>query len=300
MKNIIAYYYNLYSYDIHQYKDIYRFTVAGNNYALAPCNAQELKRIYDISSTLIQNNIYIHQILPTNSNGMYITYNNKNYVLLKYHSNMDRKIQLCDLTKFNREVEYLKFEEAEKINWGSLWGNKIDYFEYQVNQFGKKYPKIRESISYYIGLVETGISLYINKETNIDGKVSISHKRIGRNSTLYDLYNPLNLIVDYKVRDAAEYFKDLFVEKENIFEDIIKYFYDEHLQLNDCYNFFIRMFYPSFYFDVYEQIMNDEIDEIKLQQIIDKTPSYEELLKKLYFYLSKYMGMPDIEWLKKI
>jgi len=300
MKNIIAYYYSLYSYDIHQYKDIYRFTIADNSYVLVPCNHLELKRILEICSILNQNNIYIHQILPTTSNDMYITHNNKTYVLLKYHNNMDRKIQLYDLIKFNREVSYLNFEQGEKVNWALLWSNKIDYFEYQVNQLGKRYPKIRESISYYIGLVETGISLYINKDATFNGQVSVSHKRIGKNSTLYDLYNPLNLIIDYKARDAAEYFKDLFIQKENIFEDIIKYFYDDHLSLYDCYNFFVRMFYPSFYFDLYEQIIDNEADETKLQQVIDKTSSYELLLKNIYLYLSKYMEMPDIEWLKKI
>ena len=26
---------------------------------------------------------------------------------------------------------------------------------------------------------------------------------------------------------------------------------------------------------------------------------YEKLLKEIYFYLSKYINMPDIEWIKK-
>ena len=64
-------------------------------------------------------------------------------------------------------------------------------------------------------------ALYINKDVTFNGQVSVSHKRIGKNSTLYDLYNPLNLIIDYKARDAAEYFKDLFIQKENIFEEVM-------------------------------------------------------------------------------
>ena len=43
-----------------------------------------------------------------------------------------------------------------------MWIRKIDYFEYQISQFGKKYPIIRESFNYYVGLAENGISL-LNK-----------------------------------------------------------------------------------------------------------------------------------------
>ena len=110
----------------------------------------------------------------------------------------------------------------------------------------------------------------------------------------------MNFIIDYRIRDAAEYFKDLFVENENIFENILNYFYKEHLTMYECYSFFVRLFYPSFYFDAYERVINNEIEDSKLQIIIDKTSSYERLLKQLYYYLSNYMEMPDIEWIKKI
>ena len=149
-------------------------------------------------------------------------------------------------------------------------------------------------------MVETGISLYNNTIQNFKSKKSISHKRINKNSTLYDLYNPLNLIVDYKVRDATEYFKNLFLNKKNIFDDIVKYFYEEQLSLNDCYIFFIRMFYPSFYFDTYESIINNKIEEDKIQLIIENTDLYEKILRDVYLYLSNFIQMPDIEWLKKV
>ena len=302
MKNIIAYYYNLYSYDIHQHENVYRFTIGNRLYVLEPCDILELDKIYKICRILIQHNIYVHEIIPTTSNNLYITYNNINYILLKINNTTDRKIELQDIIEFNRKIGYIntKDESIKSIDWGVLWSEKIDYFEYQINQFGKKYPKIRESISYYIGMVETGISLYNNTITNLIGIKHICHKRISDRSNFYDLYNPLNLTIDYKVRDASEYFKSLFINKKNIFDDIVKYFYEEQLSLNDCYIFFVRMFYPSFYFDLYEQIISNKVEEEKIQEIIKNSDLYEELLRKIYFYLSNYMEMPDIEWLKKI
>lgn len=300
MKNVIAYYYNLYSYDIHQQQDIYRFSVGNAQYVLLPCNIVEIKKVYELCRNLSQNGIYVHQIIPTVSNNMYISFNNKHYVLIQYYENMNHKIKISDIINFNNSTANIDLEKNEQPNWGLLWSNKIDYFEYQINQFGKKYPKIRESISYYIGLAETGISLYMNSRIVNDNHLTVCHKRIGENSTLFDLYNPLNLIVDRRVRDAAEYFKDLFLSKEDIFQEIVEYFHREYLSSYDCFIFFVRMFYPSFYFDMYEQIIENKAEESKLQPIIDKTKSYEKLLKSLYFYLSNYIDMPDIEWLKKV
>lgn len=299
MKNAIAYYYNLYSYDIHQIKGIYKFTVGGIYYVLSPCDITEIKQVYELSKELFQKGIYTHQIIPNISNNIYTTINNINYVLFRLYSEMEEKVRIQDIIQFNNATFNIDFEQLNRQNWALLWENKIDYFEYQVNQFGKKFPKIRESFSYYVGLAETGISLYVNSSLDNSNR-AVSHKRIKVGSTMYDLYNPLNLVIDYKVRDIAEYFKDLFLIKEDIFGEIIEYFEYQHLSTYDCFIFFVRMFYPSFYFDLYEKIIEEQIEEEKIDAVIEKTEAYEHLLKKLYIHLSGYMNMPDIEWLKKV
>ena len=64
--------------------------------------------------------------------------------------------------------------------------------------------------------------------------------------------------------------------------------------------FFIRLLYPSFYFDIYEQIVNNEIEEEELKKIINKIPEYETLIKKTYVYIKNNNFLPDIEWIKKM
>ena len=49
---------------------------------------------------------------------------------------------------------------------------------------------------------------------------------------------------------------------------------------------------------MYEDIMDGVIQEEKIKQAIKKTNQYESLLKNLYVYLSGYINMPDIEWIK--
>ena len=46
-------------------------------------------------------------------------------------------------------------------------------------------------------------------------------------------------------------------------------------------------------------IINNEEDDYQLKNIIELSDKYEKLLKEIYFYLSKYINMPDIEWIKK-
>lgn len=296
MKNAIAYYYDLYSYDIHQKNGVYKFTVENGFYTLSPCDITKIYEIYKLSTNLLNMGIYTHQIIPNNKGELYTYINNVNYVLLKSSDLMDSIITYQDIINFTNTVKNLKLESNYQ-KWNILWETKIDYFEYQLNQFGNKYPLIRESLSYYIGMAETGIMLF--KNTRLDNIEScISHRRIKSTSTLFDLYNPLNYVFDYKVRDAAEYFKTLFLEKEDIFSDIVNYISYNYLSEHDCLAFYIRMFYPSFYFDMYEDIMDGVIQEEKIKQAIKKTNQYESLLKNLYVYLSGYINMPDIEWIK--
>lgn len=298
MKNAIAYYYNLYSYDIHQKQGVYRFTVQNEYYVLTPCDISSVNQAYKLSSLLWSRGIYTHQIIPNNSNQIYTSINTINYVLLKLQGEMKETATYEDIISFTSAVSHVEYEDLNHQKWDILWGEKIDYFEYQVSQFGKRYPLIRESFSYYVGMAETGITLFANTQVDLKNAM-VSHKRIKSTSTIYDLYNPLNLIMDFKVRDAAEYFKDLFLTKEDIYNDIITYFSYNYLSMYDCLIFYIRMFYPSFYFDAYEEVISGNMEESKLQDIIKKTNQYESLLKKLYIYLSNYMNMPDIEWIKK-
>ena len=90
-------------------------------------------------------------------------------------------------------------------------------------------------------------------------------------------------------------------EKKDIFNLIIDYITDKNLNQIDIYLFYIRMLYPSFYFDKYEDVITlDDIDinSINNEEVIVLSRRYEKLLKRLYQFLSNYLLMPDIFWLK--
>lgn len=299
MKNVLSYYYNLHLSDIHQIEGIYRFNLNGIEYAFTQYkrNLNEIRELYELSLLLFQNGIMVHQFVLNKENQLITYVNQKPYVLLQIYNNSKQNITINDINNFSFSSSILKLPEKQ-VNWANLWSDKIDYFEYQVNQFGKKNPLIRESFSYFSGLVENGISLF-----NILGldynNYSVSHQRLSSKDTMFEFLNPMNLIIDYKVRDACEFYKEKFLNKQSISNEIKEYLSNKNLNAYEILLFFIRMFYPSFYFDKYEYIINNEEDDYQLKNIIELSDKYEKLLKEIYFYLSKYINMPDIEWIKK-
>ena len=301
MKNVINYYYNLNPEEIRQVNKMYKFKINNDFYTLMEIenDIKKINEIYEISVELNIRGIYTHTIISNLQNSIITYINNNAYVLLKTYSKMDEEINLKHVIEFsNITTNIVKNDSLKRDNWYQLWINKIDYFEYQINQIGKKYKLIRESFSYYAGILETGISLLVNtKLTNIT--LSICHNRIRKNDTLFDLYNPFNFIIDSKVRDVAEYFKEQF-KYNDPYESIIKYLEYNNLTDDEIRLFYIRMFYPSFYFDLYEEIISSSKEEKEIKKIIDKAEEYELLLKKLYIYINNKIALPEIEWIKKM
>ena len=64
-----------------------------------------------------------------------------------------------------------------------MWVQKNDYLEYQTSMLGLKYPLIRESFSYYIGLAETAIEI-VNSLEKTSVSLVYSHRRLNQNIIL--------------------------------------------------------------------------------------------------------------------
>lgn len=291
MKNTINYYYNLVTNDIHQKNDIYRFSINLENYILMPFYG-DINTLYNIYTYLIRLNIYCHEIIYNKDNNIITPINDKPYVLLKIHIK-DTLIKLENIYSYN-----IFIKSDKKCNWYNLWCEKLDYYEYQVNQYGKKYPLIRESFGYYNGMCETAISLL--KTVDISKtNMYINHRRINKNINSIDFYNPLNMIIDVKIRDVCEYFKKEFFDGKNVLNDLNNYLLISHLSYEETILIFVRLIYPSYYFDLYDEIIQGKQSEDKLHYYIDKTDNYEQFLYQVYLTLNKFYKIPEIEWIIK-
>ena len=128
----------------------------------------------------------------------------------------------------------------------------------------------------------------------------ISHKVLRPTDKVDSLYNPLNIIYDYRVRDIAEYIKNSFwADNHNIYNELNNYLYKSNLSLNEVKLLISRVLFPSFYFDLYEDIFNYNKDEKILNNIISRIDEYEEYLNSIIIYFKRFYPIDEIEWLKK-
>lgn len=303
MKNNIAYYYNLQIDKIYQNKDYYYFTINNEKYELViyTRDLKEQKEIYELNRKMINSNIMVHEIIPNKDKFIVTIINNIPYILYKVYINKEKKITLQELTYLsNYNFEYSDI--LKRNNWDILWSKKIDYLEYQINQTGKKYPILVDSFSYFVGLAENAISYVKNttleaQKEQIDNEV-ISHRKIHKEDTIYSIYNPLNIIIDHKSRDVSEYIKLSFLNNnQNIYQELDTYFQNNYLSYYGTRLLFARIIYPSFYFDLYEQIILNIKPESEILNITTRTKEYEKYIKNIYYYLKKYYNIPEIEWI---
>ena len=292
MKNTINYYYNLNINTIHQKDKNYYFKVDNKNYLLLKCtNIEELDDIYRL-------NMYLSQILPVNrivlnvNNEVITKINDSNYLLLELFSN-NNKINLNNIIELSNIRIPISVDKLKRNDWYNLWVKKIDYFEYQLSQIGKKYPLIRESFNYYIGLAENAIILVNNIDFN-NIPLGLSHRRITNMS--FNLYNPLNIVIDARIRDVCEYFKFCFFNNIDISMELELFLSYNSFNIDEAKLFLARMFFPTYYFDLYEKIIDNEIDESEIKKVIIKADNYEKILKQVYYHFKN--NQINIEWLE--
>jgi spore coat protein YutH len=223
---------------------------------------------------------------------------------MKVYVNDLRIANLSDINDIQSKTIGISHDPSiRRENWFDLWTKKVDYLEYQMSQFSKRFPILIDSISYFVGLAENAIS-YI-KNTSIDVKATpldefvVSHRRIEKDATLYDIYNPLNLIVDHKVRDLSEYIKVNIFNDKNIWEEIHLYFKFNVFSPYGIRLLYGRLLYPTIYFDTFEDIIDRKCEEETIVPIIKKISDYEEFLSDIFHYLNLIAPLPKIEWLIK-
>ena len=298
MKNIIEFYYNLSPDNIKEENNIYYFNINNNKYIF---------KIYNINTNLIEDIVNINKYLSNYINNDKIilnkynnpitNINNINYILINIKNN-NNKLNIKLINTFSM-IPITNIKVLERNNWEHLWSTIIDYYETQIEENSKKYPLIRETFDYFIGLAENAISYlaYTKKElspTIYDQKV-LSH-----NNLYSSLYDPLNIILDHKSRDIAEYIKlSFFNNNQKIFSELDEYFYYNKYSNYGIRVLFARILYPSFYFKIYNDIIQKKVKEKELNKIINNINNYEMYLLKVYNYLRKYTTLPQIEWLKK-
>lgn len=292
MKNFIMYYYKIDDISLYKINNKYEFKYNGKKYIFMPImiDSEELNEILNIK---FNKNMY-NKIIVNKDKMPISNINGINYILLKEEIPIDT-INIGSELKKTIYIKNGKYK-LDRSNCCMLWSKKIDYFEYQMSHIENKYKFIEESIDYYIGMTESAIS-YIKEadDSDTDEKESlcICHKRINK----IDFYNPFNIVFDHKSRDISEYLKYIFIENNYQMVDIETFIKELNLTNYGYKILYGRMFYPSFYFDMYEKIINENTNENEMLKIVERVDEYEQYIDRIYQAITRIIKIPKINWI---
>lgn len=304
MKETLEYYYGLDIESIEELDGKYHFKIENQDYFFVFYNRgiEELEDIINVSNEMVKKGINVHKILINRNNSFLTKVGEYNYILFAV-SNLNEEYDIFDMVKISEKL-VLNNNKSNlyRNNWGTLWSEKIDYFEYQVRELSIEKDVVKNSFSYYVGMAENAISYVNNTNMKYGGdayRIVLSHRRVFYPNYKLNYLNPLSFVFDLEVRDIAEYLKAMFFKKDISFclDELSSYLKIRHLSLYEYQMLYARLLYPTYYFDVYESVMNKNGNEEELVNIIKKCDSYEEFLKNAYLEISKYAKIDKIEWI---
>ncbi len=304
MKNTINFYYNIFLDEFVKKDNCYYFYYGGDEYYFVPLNrpTDDIFGIYKLNLEMKKRKCLVHELILNKDKSIITVVSGISYVLIRLCKYKNDKVFLNDINYIQNMTVNIECDKSLIRNdWIKLWSEKIDYYEYQISQVGKKYPLLCDSLSYFIGMGENAISYLVN---NLDSKINVnlvvSHKRIYQERGSLNFYNPLNFVVDSRVRDVAEFIKETFYNKTLKLCDLKAYFNIANLNKNEYILLFGRLLFPTYYFDIYDDIINNDKSEELVINIIDRTDEYESMLNTIYKFIlyEKKVQLEPIEWLQ--
>ena len=305
MKETLEYYYNLDIDNLEELDGKYHFKIENQDFFFVFYNRglEELEDIIGVCNEMFLKGINVHEVIRNRDNSFLTKVNEYNYILFKVN-NLSEEYDIFDMVNIsNKLVLNNNKSSLYRNNWGSLWSDKIDFFEYQVRELGVEKNVVKSSFSYYVGLAENAIS-YVNnailKYGGVSsGRIVLSHRRVFYPNYKLNYMNPLSFVFDLEVRDVAEYLKSMFFKKdiEYCLDELKSYLSIRKLNISEYHMFYARLLYPSYYFDVYDSVMNKNANEEELVKIVKRSNDYEKFLKKTYLEISKYVRLDKIDWI---
>lgn len=304
MKDTISFYYNIDIDTLEEKDGKYHFKYQNRDFFFVffNRNLEELEDLLDCISEIQKKGIDIHGILINKDNSILTKISEYNYILFSVN-NCSETYDTFDIIDMNNKLTLNNYNsKLYRNNWENLWMQKVDYFEYQIRELGLDKQVIKNSFSYYIGLAENAISYVHNVKLKYpsQGTIVLSHRRIFYPNYKLNYLNPLSFIFDLEVRDIAEYLKAMFFsddDESEVLEELKSFLKIKRLTIYEYNMFYARLLYPSYYFDIYEEVMNKERSEEDLLKIISKNKNFEEFLKKAYLEITKYAILEKVEWI---
>ena len=286
MKNVISYYYGINIINLFKVNNKLYFNYKNNDYFFIIFDRpiEEAQGVYNLFLELKKRKILSNSIIVNKNNQIITFVNNYPYILIR-DDIRNRLININDFLYIQSNTYNIFWDrKLDRKNWIKMWKAKIDYYENHITSLSSKYDLLNSYMDYYIGLGENAISYLVNSDIKEKTTV-LSHKRIYANETTFDFYNPLNYVLDSRVRDISEYIKNMFFYSKIDYDFIICYLNYSNFSRDEYVLFISRMLFPTYYFDIYDKIVLHGLSEDAVYSVIDKTDDFIQLIRKIMIYV---------------
>lgn len=276
MRDFIKFNYNLDFEKIDIFEDGFYFECNNKTYLICEIFRDE-EEFNNLVNLLIAKNVKYH-LLVLNKDGNYISeFDGKKIVVLE-----------CVTDKYIiTEYENTNVIVTSQNNWGMLWEERI--FNYETKKKELLIPKdVKYFLDYYLGLTEAAIVNYNNvKVSGEEGRYMLQHNKLSFPITSFSFYNPVNYLLDYCVRDLAEYVKSKFFYDSISADDVLIIINKNGFTPFEINMFLVRLIYPSYFFSIVDD--KDFESSHDLFNIIKKSSQFENFLKELIINLKNIM-----------
>lgn len=293
MKNRIRFYYNLNDFSLTMInKDIYYFKYQDIFYSFEKIeNVDYLRSVLSILRSIP--NSHYFRLVPNIYNDDFCIIDNQKYGLFMHNAfSFSLFNEIINLPALSYNMSNIRV-----YPWDFLWIKKINYYEYQVKHIFTVDTSsiINDCIYYYIGMAENAISYLKYNSAHFSSKLYLCHKRI----SMKDFFHPQNIIIDCYPRDVSEYIKYLFFSNTYQNFSYISFFRVLQFSFNDYILLYSRLLFPSYFFDVYDDIVNNHSDDVKLKSILLRVNEYNDYLVYIHSIICQFIEIPEVLWLKR-
>lgn len=296
MKNAILFNYNLNVQDFMLVGEDYSFYIDYEKFYMMKVRRpkEDIEEIKKIVNKFPKD---FHKIVINRFASIYTPFEGSEYILLKLSTPEHNEVDLGEIISNQKEYDAVS-SSINRTMWSKLWEEKVDYLEYQVSELATPHKIISGSFSYYVGLAENAIE-YFNMLNPKEAKTYVSRRRLKSPEYTLEYYNPLDLVVDYRVRDIAGYLKSEFFNRDDVMREIDIMVNKSILTPLEYNLLFCRLLYPSYYFDAMQKVLEANKDENDLLKYIERVDDYEKFLNEVYKKFSSKCSMIKIDWLIK-
>lgn len=296
MKNAILFNYNLNVQDFMLVGEDYSFYIDYEKFYMMKVRRpkEDIEEIKKIVNKFPKD---FHKIVINRFASIYTPFEGSEYILLKLSTPEHNEVDLGEIISNQKEYDAVS-SSINRTMWSKLWEEKVDYLEYQVSELATPHKIISGSFSYYVGLAENAIE-YFNMLNPKEAKTYVSRRRLKSPEYTLEYYNPLDLVIDYRVRDIAGYLKSEFFNRDDVMREIDIMVNKSILTPLEYNLLFCRLLYPSYYFDAMQKVLEANKDENDLLKYIERVDDYEKFLNEVYKKFSSKCSMIKIDWLIK-